>query len=58
MQQLKPIAGLAIIRNTYYRPEALAATVEWARDRLLGNLSSWERRYLEAEIARIECALA
>ena len=54
MQQLKPIAGLAIIRNTYYRPEALAATVVWARDRLLGNLSSWERRYLEAEIARIE----
>ena len=54
---LPPIPGAAILRNTYYRPAALRATLAWARGKLAGELSAWERRYLLDEIERIERAL-
>jgi hypothetical protein len=58
MDTLKPIPGAAILRNTYLRPEDLRETAQWARAKLAGELSIWERQYLTDEIARIESALA
>jgi hypothetical protein len=55
---LPPIEGLVIMRNTYYNPTNLRATIDWARTRLArGNCSAWEIRYLQEQIARRELAL-
>lgn len=55
---LPKLPGLAILRDNYYRPSALKSTLSWARSRLLGAMTVWERAYLNDEICRIEAALA
>lgn len=53
------IDNCVIMRNTYYNPDTLRASTEWARGKMaFGNCSAWERRYLQSQIERIELALA
>ena len=55
---LPAIEGVVIMRNTYYDPAALRATIQWAQDKLAaGACTVWERRYLQTQIERIETAL-
>lgn len=55
---LPAIDNCVIMRNTYYDPAALRASAEWARAKLEGTCSAWERRYLQSQIERIELALS
>jgi len=55
---LPAIDGCVIMRNTYYNPDHLRASADWARGKLaFGNCSAWERRFLQGQIERIELAL-
>jgi len=54
---LPAIDNCVILRNTYYDPAHLRASAEWARAKLAGMCSAWERRYLQSQIERIELAL-
>ena len=54
---LPPIDNCVIMGNTYYAPAHLRASAEWARGKLAGVCSAWERRYLQSQIERIELAL-
>lgn len=55
---LPAIEGFVIMRNTYYNPDHLRASADWARGKLqFGNCSAWERGYLQDQIERIELAL-
>lgn len=55
---LPPIPESVIMRNTYYAPDNLRRTVEWAKNFMKTSKSEWERNYLRNQIARIELALA
>ena len=55
---LPAIEDAVIMRNTYYNPDHLRASVDWARSKLqFGNCSVWEREYLQSQIERIGLAL-
>ena len=55
---LPAIDNCVIMRNTYYDPAVLLASAEWARAKLVGTCSVWERQYLQSQIKRIELALS
>jgi hypothetical protein len=52
------IEGRVIMRNNYYDPAVLQKTADWARSEIAsGKRDAWAKRYLQAEIERIELAL-